>query len=83
MMNNCVYYFGIPSLVPETFKFLMSQKLEMTVINDKIENISVNIGWMLFKLGSSDLHQVRHKMMSSQFWGLLQSFVIFVMSSLC
>ena len=58
-MNNSVYYFRIPSLVPETFKFLMSQKLEIPVINDKIENISVNIGQMLFKLGSSDLHQVQ------------------------
>ena len=48
-------------------KLVMSQTVHMTVINHKIENISKNIAWVLFKLGSSDLRQVRHKMISSNF----------------
>ena len=36
----------------------------ITVINHKIKNISENIGWVLFKLGSGNLRQARHKMIS-------------------
>ena len=41
-------------------KLMMSQ----TVINHKIENISENIGWVLFKCSSDNLCQVRHKMIT-------------------
>ena len=36
-------------------KLMMSQTVHMTVINHKIENISENIGWVSFKLGSDNL----------------------------
>ena len=39
-------------------KLMMSQTVHMTVINHKIENISENIGWVSFKLGSDYLGQV-------------------------
>ena len=43
MMKNGVFYFGIPSFIPENVKKLMtSQTLQMTVKNHKIENISEN-----------------------------------------
>ena len=37
---------------------MTSQTLQMTEINLKIENISENIGWVFFKIGSRNLHQV-------------------------
>ena len=37
----------------------------MAVINCKIDNISENIGWVLFKLENSNLNHVRHKMIPS------------------
>ena len=66
MRKNGVLYFGIPSFIPEMFKFvnklMKSQTLQMTVINPKmIENISENIGRVLFKLGTSNIHQIRPK----------------------
>ena len=36
-------------------KLIISQTVHMTVINHKIENISENVGWVLFKLGSDNL----------------------------
>ena len=37
---------------------------QMTVMNHKIENISKNIGIMIFNLGTSNVHQMRHKVTS-------------------
>ena len=61
MMKNGVFYFG----TPEIFKFLLkklmtSQTLQMTVVNHKIENTSENIEVMIFKLGTNNVHQIRH-----------------------
>ena len=42
-------------------KLLTSQTERMTVINHKIENISEIIGQVMFKLGTSNFHQIRHK----------------------
>ena len=39
---------------------MMAQTLQMTEINPKIENISKNIGEIIFKLGTSNV-QIRHK----------------------
>ena len=39
-------------------KLLTSQTERMTVINHKI---SENIGWVMFKRGTSNLNQIRHK----------------------
>ena len=67
MMKNGVFYFGIPYFVPEIFKFLLKilvtllKHCEMTVMNQKIENISKNIGVMIFKLGTRNVHYIRHK----------------------
>lgn len=46
-------------------KLMTSQAAHMTAINQKIKNIVKNIGWVLFKLGSDDLHQVMHKVIPS------------------
>ena len=46
-------------------KLMTSQTKHMNAINHKIENISENIGWVPFKLGSCYLHQVRHKIILS------------------
>ena len=63
-MKNGVFYFGIifsRFQDSEVFaqKLMTSQAVHMTVINKKIKNIVKNIGWVLFKLGSDDLHQVQ------------------------
>ena len=50
----------------------MAQTLQMTLMNHKIENISENIGWVLFELGCSNLYKVRHKMIPSMLLRLLQ-----------
>ena len=53
MMENDVFCCGIPSLVLEMLKFLCKiddLKLCNDLINPKIENISKNIGVMIFKL---------------------------------
>ena len=56
-MRNGVSCFEISSLIPEIFMVLLknwqSQTVHTTVINHKIENISENVGWVLFKLGTS------------------------------
>ena len=69
-MKNGVFYFGIifsRFQDSEVFaqKLMTSQAVHMTVINQKIKNIVKNIGWVLFKLDSDDLHQVMHKAIPS------------------
>ena len=61
MMKNCVFYFGISSFVSEIKKLMMSQTLQMSAMNHKIENISENIGVMIFKLCTSNAHQIKAK----------------------
>ena len=71
MMKNGVFCFGISFLVPEmniqvfVQKLIMSKNVHMTAINHKMENISENIGWVLYKLGRGNLRQVRHIMIPS------------------
>lgn len=69
-MKNGVFYFGIifsrfQDIQVFAQKLMTSQAVLMTVINQKIKNIVKNIGWVLFKLGSDDLHQVMHKVIPS------------------
>ena len=62
-MKNGVFYFGISSFISEIFKFLLKNTVHMNKKSQNWElNISENIGCVLFKLGSGNLCQVRHKM---------------------
>ena len=72
MMKNGVFCFGISfsrSRDIQVFvqKLMMSKNVHMTAINHKMENISENIGWVLYKLGrgTCNLRQVRHIMIPS------------------
>ena len=69
MMTNNVFYFEKTSNIPEIDIRAFVQKSMMArtvhVINQRIVNIAENIGWVLFKLGSSNLCQVRHKIIPS------------------
>ena len=64
----CIVEYLLPFRDIQVFvqKLLTSQTERMTVINHKIENISENIGWVLFKLGTSNLHQLRHKVTTTK-----------------
>ena len=67
---------------------MMAQTLQMTLMNHKIENISENIGWVLFELGCSNLYKVRHKMIPSMLLRLLQGqrriyFVVYCGNKIC
>ena len=66
MMKNGVFYFwNIFSCFQDVFvkkiSLITSQNVYMPVINSKIENISENIGWMLFILGISNVHLIMPK----------------------
>ena len=65
MMKNSVFYRGILSLVLDIFNFFSKiydvANCTMTVINHKIENITENVGWVLFKVVKGNLSQGRHK----------------------
>ena len=63
MMKNGISYFRISFCAIQVFvqTFMTSQTAEMTVMNLKIENISENIGVLIFKFGTSNVHHLRHK----------------------
>ena len=65
MMKNGVFGIRISSLVSEISKFLFKIHdvitVHMPVINSKIEDVFENIACVLFKLSTSNVHQIRHK----------------------
>ena len=52
MMKEGVFYFVIPSLVLDIFKFDDVTNYTMVVRNPKNENISNTVGVIIFKLGA-------------------------------
>ena len=60
MSSILEYLLSFPRYSSFCSKFMTSQTVHMTVINHKIENISENIGWVLFKLGTNNVHQIIH-----------------------
>ena len=58
----CFLFWNIFSHCRDIQVFVQKSMTSQTVINHKIENISENIGWVLYKRGSGNLRQIRHKM---------------------
>ena len=59
MSKNGTFLFERSSFIPEILEFLLAGSSKN--INHKIDNISANISVMPFKLGTSNVRQVRSK----------------------
>ena len=74
MQKNGVFLFGISFFVTEIFTFLYYANEESDdviggstkPVQHSINNISTNIGAVLFKLGTRDVHHKRKRMIPSK-----------------